>query len=83
MDAQAEWELLAMKAVSWLHAQKGNNTNNTFLFLMCLKSAVCLPLVFSAHDLFVFYLLAPCVTECVEAGNALLGCSVQKDALGL
>nr|XP_046246279.1 von Willebrand factor A domain-containing protein 5A-like [Scatophagus argus] len=26
---------------------------------------------------------APCVTECVEAANALLGCNVQKDALGL
>ncbi|XP_078023396.1 von Willebrand factor A domain-containing protein 5A-like isoform X4 [Epinephelus lanceolatus] len=26
---------------------------------------------------------APCVTECVEAGNALLGVNVQKDALGL
>uniref|UniRef100_A0A3Q1G1J9 von Willebrand factor A domain containing 5A n=1 Tax=Acanthochromis polyacanthus TaxID=80966 RepID=A0A3Q1G1J9_9TELE len=26
---------------------------------------------------------APCVTECVDAGNTLLGCSVQKDALGL
>uniref|UniRef100_A0A3Q3FDE4 von Willebrand factor A domain-containing protein 5A-like n=1 Tax=Kryptolebias marmoratus TaxID=37003 RepID=A0A3Q3FDE4_KRYMA len=25
----------------------------------------------------------PCVSECVEAGNALLGCSVQKEALGL
>ncbi|KAF1393789.1 hypothetical protein PFLUV_G00019690 [Perca fluviatilis] len=48
MDAQEEWELLAMKAVSWLHAQN-----------------------------------APCVTECVEAGNALLGFNVQKDALGL
>ncbi|KAM9733623.1 von Willebrand factor A domain-containing protein 5A-like isoform 3-T3 [Menidia menidia] len=24
-----------------------------------------------------------CQTECVDAGNALLGCSVQKDALGL
>ncbi|XP_070685663.1 von Willebrand factor A domain-containing protein 5A-like [Pempheris klunzingeri] len=48
MDAQEEWELLAMKAVSWLRAQN-----------------------------------ASCVTECVEAGNALLGCSVQKDALGL
>ncbi|XP_044058720.1 von Willebrand factor A domain-containing protein 5A-like [Siniperca chuatsi] len=48
MDAQEEWELLAMKAVSWLCAQN-----------------------------------APCVTECVEAGNALLGCNVQKDALGL
>ncbi|XP_077964164.1 von Willebrand factor A domain-containing protein 5A isoform X2 [Gasterosteus aculeatus] len=48
MDAQEEWELLAMKAVSWLRAQK-----------------------------------ASLVTECVEAGNALLGCNVQKDAVGL
>ncbi|XP_035857256.1 von Willebrand factor A domain-containing protein 5A-like [Sander lucioperca] len=48
MDAQEEWELLAMKAVSWLRAQN-----------------------------------APCVTECVEAGNALFGCNVRKDALGL
>lgn len=48
MDAQEEWELLAMKAVSWLQAQK-----------------------------------ASCVTECVDAGNALLGCTVQKDVLGL
>ncbi|XP_045898307.1 von Willebrand factor A domain-containing protein 5A-like [Micropterus dolomieu] len=48
MDAQEEWELLAVKAVSWLRAKN-----------------------------------APCVTECVEAGNALLGCNVQKDALGL
>uniref|UniRef100_A0A8C9Y8I2 VIT domain-containing protein n=1 Tax=Sander lucioperca TaxID=283035 RepID=A0A8C9Y8I2_SANLU len=48
MDAQEEWELLAMKTVSWLRAQN-----------------------------------ALCVTECVEAGNALLGCSMQKDALGL
>uniref|UniRef100_UPI0009B48176 von Willebrand factor A domain-containing protein 5A-like n=1 Tax=Monopterus albus TaxID=43700 RepID=UPI0009B48176 len=48
MDAKEEWELLAMKATSWLCAQN-----------------------------------APCVTECVEAGNSLLGCKVQKDALGL
>ncbi|XP_027136345.1 von Willebrand factor A domain-containing protein 5A isoform X2 [Larimichthys crocea] len=47
MDAREEWELLAMKAVSWLRAQNA------------------------------------CVAECVEAGNALLGCKVQKDALGL
>uniref|UniRef100_A0A667YX30 von Willebrand factor A domain containing 5A n=1 Tax=Myripristis murdjan TaxID=586833 RepID=A0A667YX30_9TELE len=44
MEAQEEWELLAMKAVSWLHAQKG---------------------------------------KCVDAGNALLGVKVNKDALGL
>ncbi|XP_029301683.1 von Willebrand factor A domain-containing protein 5A-like [Cottoperca gobio] len=48
MDAQEEWELLAMKATSWLRAQN-----------------------------------APCVTECVDAGNSLLGCKVQKDVLGL
>ncbi|XP_051252707.1 von Willebrand factor A domain-containing protein 5A isoform X26 [Dicentrarchus labrax] len=48
VDAQDEWQLLAMKAVSWLRAQN-----------------------------------ATCVTECVEAGNALLGCNVQKDVLGL
>ncbi|XP_026195935.1 von Willebrand factor A domain-containing protein 5A-like isoform X1 [Anabas testudineus] len=47
-DAKEEWELLAMKAVSWIHAQH-----------------------------------APCVTECVEAGNEVLGCSVEKDSLGL
>uniref|UniRef100_A0A7N6BH28 von Willebrand factor A domain containing 5A n=1 Tax=Anabas testudineus TaxID=64144 RepID=A0A7N6BH28_ANATE len=47
-DAKEEWELLALKAVSWLQAQN-----------------------------------VPFVTECVEAGNALLGCSVQKDSLGL
>ncbi|XP_026047151.1 von Willebrand factor A domain-containing protein 5A-like [Astatotilapia calliptera] len=48
MDAKDEWELLAMKAVSWLRAQN-----------------------------------APRVTECVDAGNVLLGCSVRKEALGL
>ncbi|XP_028275984.1 von Willebrand factor A domain-containing protein 5A-like isoform X2 [Parambassis ranga] len=48
MDAKEEWELLAMKAASWLRAQN-----------------------------------APGVTECVEAGNALLGFSVEKNVLGL
>ncbi|CAI5693937.1 unnamed protein product [Oreochromis niloticus] len=48
MDAKDEWELLAMKAASWLRAQN-----------------------------------APYVTECVDAGNVLLGCSVRKEALGL
>ncbi|XP_054651110.1 von Willebrand factor A domain-containing protein 5A-like isoform X3 [Dunckerocampus dactyliophorus] len=47
-DAQDEWQLLAMKAASWLRAQK-----------------------------------AACVKECVEAANALLGCEVQKDTLGI
>ncbi|XP_041660318.1 von Willebrand factor A domain-containing protein 5A-like isoform X3 [Cheilinus undulatus] len=48
MDSKDEWELLAMKAVSWLRAQN-----------------------------------VSCVEECVDAGNALLGCKVQKDVLGL
>ncbi|XP_032401502.1 von Willebrand factor A domain-containing protein 5A-like isoform X1 [Xiphophorus hellerii] len=48
MDAKEEWELLAMKAASWIKAQN-----------------------------------APCVSECVEAGNTLLGCSMKKEALGL
>ncbi|XP_062275290.1 von Willebrand factor A domain-containing protein 5A-like [Scomber scombrus] len=47
-DVQDEWQLLVMKAASWLRAQK-----------------------------------APCVTECVKAGNALLRCEVQKDSLGI
>ena len=48
MDAQDEWQLLAVKAVSWVHAQK-----------------------------------VGCLTECLEAGNTLLGCKVQKEDLGL
>ncbi|XP_042072327.1 von Willebrand factor A domain-containing protein 5A isoform X4 [Haplochromis burtoni] len=48
MDSKNEWDLLAMKAASWLRAQN-----------------------------------APWVTECVEAANLLLGCSVMKEALGL
>ncbi|CAI5693962.1 unnamed protein product [Oreochromis niloticus] len=48
MDSKNEWDLLAMKAASWLRAQN-----------------------------------APWVTECVEAANLLLGCSVTKEALGL
>ncbi|XP_061682659.1 von Willebrand factor A domain-containing protein 5A-like [Syngnathoides biaculeatus] len=47
-DAKDEWQLLAMKAVSWLRAQN-----------------------------------APSVVACVEAGNVLLGCKVQKDTLGI
>ncbi|XP_064856575.1 von Willebrand factor A domain-containing protein 5A-like isoform X2 [Oncorhynchus nerka] len=48
MEAQEEWQFLAMKAVSWIQAQK-----------------------------------AASVSECVQAGNILLGCQVQKDTLGL
>ncbi|XP_015245177.1 PREDICTED: von Willebrand factor A domain-containing protein 5A-like, partial [Cyprinodon variegatus] len=42
LDAKEEWELLSMKAASWIKAQN-----------------------------------APCVSECVEAGNTLLGCSMK------
>ncbi|XP_023206783.1 von Willebrand factor A domain-containing protein 5A-like [Xiphophorus maculatus] len=48
MDVMEEWELLAMKAASWIKAQN-----------------------------------APHVSECVEAGNTLLGCAVKKEALGI
>ena len=47
-EARDEWQLVAMKAVSWVRAQK-----------------------------------VGCMTECVEAGNALLCCRVQKEDLGL
>ncbi|KAJ3590159.1 hypothetical protein NHX12_008113 [Muraenolepis orangiensis] len=48
MDAQVEWEFLAMKAVSWLHGEK-----------------------------------VPCLTECLRAGNLLLGCQVQESSMGM
>ncbi|XP_052323949.1 von Willebrand factor A domain-containing protein 5A-like [Oncorhynchus keta] len=48
METQEEWQFLAMKAVSWIQAQK-----------------------------------VASVSECVQAGNTLLGCQVQKDTLGL
>ncbi|KAK6296504.1 hypothetical protein J4Q44_G00326460 [Coregonus suidteri] len=48
MEAQEEWQFLAMKAASWIQAQK-----------------------------------VASVSECVQAGNNLLGCQVQKDTLGL
>ncbi|KAK2834561.1 hypothetical protein Q7C36_015262 [Tachysurus vachellii] len=48
IDAQVEWQFLAMKAVSWIHSQKVVNQS-----------------------------------ECIQAGNSLLGCQVTEDALGL
>ncbi|CAB1349067.1 unnamed protein product [Coregonus sp. 'balchen'] len=48
MEAQEEWQFLAMKAASWIQAQK-----------------------------------VASVSECVQTGNNLLGCQVQKDTLGL
>uniref|UniRef100_A0A672HYB8 von Willebrand factor A domain containing 5A n=1 Tax=Salarias fasciatus TaxID=181472 RepID=A0A672HYB8_SALFA len=69
-DAKDEWQILAGKAVLWLQAQNGTTT----LMTDCLNPL----LLFSCA-----FLSAPNVTECVDAGNALLGCRVQKDALGL
>ncbi|RVE64341.1 hypothetical protein OJAV_G00124910 [Oryzias javanicus] len=48
LEAKAEWELVAMKAVLWLQSQK-----------------------------------VPSMSDCVEAGNTLLCCDVQRDTLGL
>ncbi|XP_051933646.1 von Willebrand factor A domain-containing protein 5A-like [Hippocampus zosterae] len=47
-EARDEWQLLAVKAATWLRAQK-----------------------------------APAALQCVEAANALLGCHVPSDALGI
>uniref|UniRef100_A0A8C9Y862 von Willebrand factor A domain containing 5A n=1 Tax=Sander lucioperca TaxID=283035 RepID=A0A8C9Y862_SANLU len=62
MDAQEEWELLAMKAVSWLRAQNGNNQNHKCLSVVfnsvCwLKSAVCSHLLCCTHLFYVFFQL--------------------------
>ncbi|KAI5100192.1 von Willebrand factor A domain-containing protein 5A isoform X4, partial [Silurus meridionalis] len=48
IDAQVEWQFLAMKAVAWIRSQKVVNQS-----------------------------------ACVQAGNALLGCQIKEDALGL
>ncbi|XP_061072865.1 von Willebrand factor A domain-containing protein 5A-like isoform X2 [Conger conger] len=48
LEDEDEWQLVAMKAVSWIRAQKGGS-----------------------------------VSQCVQAGNALLGCQVQQGTLGL
>ncbi|XP_031429326.1 von Willebrand factor A domain-containing protein 5A-like [Clupea harengus] len=48
LEAWAEWQFVAMKAASWIQAQK-----------------------------------VDCVSQCVQAGNALLGCQVQQKTLGL
>ncbi|XP_041919253.1 von Willebrand factor A domain-containing protein 5A-like isoform X2 [Alosa sapidissima] len=48
LDARDEWQFVAMKAASWIQAQK-----------------------------------VDCVSQCVQAGNALLGCQLQQKTLGL
>ncbi|KAJ8368952.1 hypothetical protein SKAU_G00089800 [Synaphobranchus kaupii] len=47
-EDEDEWQFVAMKAVSWIRAQKGGS-----------------------------------VSQCVQAGNTLLGCQVQQGTLGL
>lgn len=80
VDAQVEWELLALKAASWLRAQNGNSFQE--VLNICFSSLVkimCFPPLITMFA--CLFISASCVTECVDAGNALLGCSVQKDAL--
>ncbi|XP_062384675.1 von Willebrand factor A domain-containing protein 5A-like [Sardina pilchardus] len=48
LEARDEWQFVAMKAASWIQAQKVDS-----------------------------------VSQCVQAGNALLGCQVQQENLGL
>ncbi|XP_063061446.1 von Willebrand factor A domain-containing protein 5A-like isoform X1 [Engraulis encrasicolus] len=48
LKARDEWQFVAMKAASWIQAQKVGN-----------------------------------ISQCVEAGNALLGCTVDQKTLGL
>ncbi|XP_062408528.1 von Willebrand factor A domain-containing protein 5A-like isoform X2 [Sardina pilchardus] len=48
LEARDEWQFVAMKAASWIQAQK-----------------------------------VDCVSQCVQAGNALLGCQLQQETLGL
>lgn len=48
LEARDEWQFVAMKAASWIQAQK-----------------------------------VGCVPQCVQNGNALLGCQVQQETLGL
>ena len=88
MDAKEEWELLAAKAASWLRAQNGetfHKCRTAVSFFKCLLVNIsCYPTLITIFVCFcVFKSSATCGTDCVDAGNALLGCSVQKDALGL
>lgn len=55
-------------------------TTNKIFFQTLFDAVVCFYLICSHKN---FSILARCVSECVEAGNVLLGCRVKKEALGL
>lgn len=74
---KAEWELLSLKAASWLNDQNGIHRSVYFLLIIYWKCSIFF------HINYDFFFPASCVTECVAAGNALLGCSVQGEAIGI
>lgn len=78
MDAKQEWSLLAQKALSWLQA-----ANGMALTTLIFESFFPQFLLRTYFVLFVFYIAAPYSTKCVDEGNSLLGCKVQKEDLGL
>lgn len=77
LDSRDEWELLAMKAAAWLRDRDGNDVGSSRRRRQSGQTkshqGVFLCLSFTAQS----------VWECVDAGNALLGCSVNKDSLAL
>lgn len=79
VEAKKEWELIAVKAVSWLKTQKGMTQKKQRL-LGCFGKS-------SALSNFMSFCAPPptvaSMSDCVAAGNALLCCNVQTDTLGL
>ncbi len=72
-DQQDEWQFVAMKAASWIRAQKRETIfklfHSTCSELVLLHVCVCV----SAAGL----------SQCVCDGNALLGSQVTEDMLGI
>lgn len=81
-EARDEWQLLALKAAAWLRAQKGKGGGGggggSPFWTPKLEPVGPRPLTALS-----FSLLAPGALECVEAANALLGCRVPSDTLGI
>lgn len=73
LDAKEEWNLLAKKAMSWLRAH--DCESSITLMLKCF--------FFCSELILLFCIAASYLTECVDAANSVLGCNVQKEALGL
>lgn len=79
LDAKEEWNLLAQKAMSWLQANDGECS----VSLLCSNVFRFFVLVFCSGLILLFNIAAPYSTKCVDVGNSVLGCKVQKEALGL